>query len=457
MGEFVDGVDGLARAANAFGVPFVSGNVSLYNQSSSGRSVPPSAIVACVGALADIAVCVTPRLRAAGSKLYYVGHLQRTLGGSVFADVTGIGREDPLPAIDYARAPREIEAVLAAIEARHVLAVHDVADGGLAVALAEMAFATLAGEAPLGVRTYDTASWDPAVHWSIALFGEGGGFVCEVADEAAFLEGLRALGVAGYPIGETLAEPVFAPFSHSAAAPALDLLRVARALERAAARLLRGSGRMSKRVAVLVYPGTNSEIETVRALRAAGLDARLWHWSRGKRGLAEFDAYVLPGGFAYEDRIRGGAVAAHDEMTDAVIEAAVAGKFVVGICNGAQILLESGLVPGTGPVRLPTAAFAPNRSGRFRSVLVHVRLAGDPARSPLIAALPAGARDPRVGVARRRAARRERRGTRAHRARRTRRLRLLRSRWKRHARCRAERLARSGAPGSSTPRETCSR
>jgi phosphoribosylformylglycinamidine synthase len=223
MGEFVDAVDGLARAANAFGVPFVSGNVSLYNQSSSGRSVPPSAIVACVGALADIAVCVTPRLRAAGSKLYYVGHLQRTLGGSVFADVTGIGREDRLPAIDYARAPREIEAVLAAIEARHVLAVHDVADGGLAVALAEMAFATLAGEAPLGVRTYDTASWDPAVHWSIALFGEAGGFVCEVADEAAFLEGLRALGVAGYPIGETLAEPVFAPFSHSGAAPALDL------------------------------------------------------------------------------------------------------------------------------------------------------------------------------------------------------------------------------------------
>lgn len=148
---------------------------------------------------------------------------------------------------------------------------------------------------------------------------------------------------------------------------------------------------MSKRVAVLVYPGTNSEAETLRAVRAAGLDAELWHWSRGKRGLADFDAYILPGGFAYEDRIRGGAVAAHDEMTDAVIEAATAGKFVVGICNGAQILLESGLVPGTGPVRLPTAAFAPNQSGRFRSVLVHLKLAIDPSRSPLTAALGAGA------------------------------------------------------------------
>ncbi len=223
MGEFVDAVDGLARAARAFGVPFVSGNVSLYNQSSSGRSVPPSAIVACVGALADIALCVTPRLRAAGSKLYYVGRLQRTLGGSVFADVTGIGRDEPLPTIDYERAPSEIAAVLAAIEARHVLSVHDVADGGIAVTLAEMAFATLDGPAPLGLRTYDVATWDPAVHWSVALFGEAGGFVCEVADEAAFLAALHAYGVTAHLIGETLAAPVLLPFTHSGAEQPLAL------------------------------------------------------------------------------------------------------------------------------------------------------------------------------------------------------------------------------------------
>ncbi|MGH7751097.1 MAG: phosphoribosylformylglycinamidine synthase subunit PurQ, partial [Candidatus Dormibacteria bacterium] len=97
--------------------------------------------------------------------------------------------------------------------------------------------------------------------------------------------------------------------------------------------------------------------------------------------------YVLPGGFAYEDRIRAGAVAAHDASTAVVIEAAEAGKFVIGICNGAQILLETGLVPGTGPPMRPTAAFAPNANRRFRSVLTHVKLAIDPARSPLTAAL----------------------------------------------------------------------
>jgi phosphoribosylformylglycinamidine synthase subunit PurQ / glutaminase len=145
------------------------------------------------------------------------------------------------------------------------------------------------------------------------------------------------------------------------------------------------------RVAVVVFPGTNSEDETQRALAAAGLDAEIVHWSRGAHALRRFDAYVLPGGFAYEDRVRAGAVAAHDEVMDAVIEGAQSGKFVIGICNGAQVLLEAGLVPGTGPLRRPTAAFAPNAGGKFQSVHVHVRFTADPERVPVLAGLAAGA------------------------------------------------------------------
>ncbi len=149
---------------------------------------------------------------------------------------------------------------------------------------------------------------------------------------------------------------------------------------------------MNARVAVPVFPGTNSEDETVRALRAAGLEAQAVHWSAGGRALRAFDAFVLPGGFAYEDRVRAGAVAAHDEFADAIIDAAQAGKFVLGICNGAQILLETGLVPGTGPLRRPTAAFIPNAGGgRFLCRHVHVRLAVDPGRIPALGALASGA------------------------------------------------------------------
>ena len=148
---------------------------------------------------------------------------------------------------------------------------------------------------------------------------------------------------------------------------------------------------MTARVAVPVFPGTNSEDETVRALCAAGLDARSVHWSGGAAALRPFDAFVLPGGFAYEDRVRAGAVAAHDELTDAVVTAAQAGKFVLGICNGAQILLEAGLVPGTGPIRRPTAAFVPNAGGgRFLCKHVYVRFAVDPARVPLLGGLARG-------------------------------------------------------------------
>ena len=141
------------------------------------------------------------------------------------------------------------------------------------------------------------------------------------------------------------------------------------------------------RVAVVVFPGTNSEDETQRVLAAVGLDAEIVHWSRGSAELRRFDAFVLPGGFAYEDRVRAGAVAAHDEVMDAVIEGANAGKFVLGICNGAQMLLEAGLVPGTGPLRRPTAAFAPNASGKFQSLHVFVRLAVPTARVPILGSL----------------------------------------------------------------------
>ena len=145
---------------------------------------------------------------------------------------------------------------------------------------------------------------------------------------------------------------------------------------------------MSARVAVLVFPGTNSENETVRICRDVGLNAESVHWSNAGR-LPNYAAYVLPGGFAYEDRIRAGAISAHDPMMDYVIEAAEEGKLVLGICNGAQILLEAGLVPGTAAIRKPTAAFTRNApSGKFICKHVHIKLAADPSRCAITAALP---------------------------------------------------------------------
>ena len=106
--------------------------------------------------------------------------------------------------------------------------------------------------------------------------------------------------------------------------------------------------RVSARVAIVQFPGVNCEAETARALARAGLESELVRWTRPARDLAAFDAYVLPGGFSWQDRVRAGALAAKDPMLDELAARAADGAPVLGICNGAQVLVESGLVPGNG-------------------------------------------------------------------------------------------------------------
>ncbi len=150
---------------------------------------------------------------------------------------------------------------------------------------------------------------------------------------------------------------------------------------------------MSGKIAVVMFPGTNSEEETARIFCDVGADARIVHWSDAAT-LDRYDAYVLPGGFAYEDRVRAGAIAARDRTMERVIYGALRGKLVLGICNGAQMLLETGLVPGTGDASTATAAFTHNVQRHFICKHVEVRLCGDPTRSPITAALPCDVRIP---------------------------------------------------------------
>jgi phosphoribosylformylglycinamidine synthase I len=142
------------------------------------------------------------------------------------------------------------------------------------------------------------------------------------------------------------------------------------------------------RVGVLIFPGTNSEEETLRACLAVGLAAELVPWNAPLDDVRALAGYVLPGGFAYEDRVRAGAIAAHDRLMDAVRAGAAAGKPVLGICNGAQILLESGLVPDLRNAPAVQAGFTRNApSGKYRSTFVYVKLALPPGRSPLFSGL----------------------------------------------------------------------
>jgi phosphoribosylformylglycinamidine synthase len=117
--------------------------------------------------------------------------------------------------------------------------------------------------------------------------------------------------------------------------------------------------------AIVVFPGTNRERDMAKALTLVGDTAPtlVWH---GEADLPQgLDLVVLPGGFSYGDYLRSGAMGARSPIMDAVKRHAEAGGYVLGVCNGFQILTESGLLPG---------ALMRNRDLRFICRDVHLRV-----------------------------------------------------------------------------------
>ena len=98
------------------------------------------------------------------------------------------------------------------------------------------------------------------------------------------------------------------------------------------------------KVAVVTFPGSNCDYDLYKAVQQVGADVEfVWH---RERDLKRFDAVMLPGGFSYGDYLRPGAIARFSPIMKSVIDYANQGGRVLGICNGFQILVESGLLPG---------------------------------------------------------------------------------------------------------------
>ena len=130
--------------------------------------------------------------------------------------------------------------------------------------------------------------------------------------------------------------------------------------------------------AVVQFPGSNCDQDCLAALRGiTGIEAAyVWH---KETSLREWDAIVLPGGFSYGDYLRCGAIARFSPIMRAVVEDARAGKLVIGVCNGFQILCEAGLLPG---------ALVRNRSLHFVCDIVTTRV--EMADTPFTRGMPIG-------------------------------------------------------------------
>jgi phosphoribosylformylglycinamidine synthase I len=403
MWQFAESVRGIGDACRGLGrlsaphepLPVVSGNVSFYNQATSGRSVAPSPIIACVGIVDDYRRSRSQHLKQPGDRLYLVGRPVPETGGSLYLEAGFTAGRPALPELDFAALRNELSGVLSLVRAGIANAVHDIADGGLAVALAEMA-SGLEGQQRLGARLSVPKDLQDLTLREI-LFSEGGGFVvsCPAVSAGEVEKLLSFSGSQWWPLGEVTAEGVLAIagpgpaevtvavdalagawqgglteiFGGQAAREALPAPAPAATAGSAAAvdlaqpgpAILRGR---KPHLAVLQLPGVNCEDESARAIELVGGRAEVFRWTRPASELERCDGYLIPGGFSYQDRVRAGAIAAKDPLLEVLRSAAAGGKPILGICNGCQVLVESGIVPGLEPGAVEVALAANRIAGR---------------------------------------------------------------------------------------------
>ena len=201
MGQFVGCIEGMAEACTKLDMPIVSGNVSLYNESKAtggGSAILPTPAIGAVGLLDDWSKAMTIGFKGVGDIILCVGERSGHLGQSVWLREIHGREEGPPPPVDLAAERRTGDFIRSAIEHGHVSACHDVSDGGIAVALAEMALASGIG------AMIDKPQPFPCAR---AFFGEDQGLYVVTVPDGALIEFLNTAHLAGVnvePLGRTI-------------------------------------------------------------------------------------------------------------------------------------------------------------------------------------------------------------------------------------------------------------
>ena len=194
MGQFVACIEGMGEACKTLEFPVVSGNVSFYNETS-GEGIRPTPSIGGVGLMLDVNKAATIALKAEGEDLVLIGATEGHLGRSVYLrDIEGRDEGAP-PAVDLAVERRNGDFVRDLIQAEKVTACHDLSDGGLFVALAEMAMAGGVGAGIQGPADLPLHAW---------LFGEDQArYLVSTRDAAAVLAAAEKAGVPAAIVGRT--------------------------------------------------------------------------------------------------------------------------------------------------------------------------------------------------------------------------------------------------------------
>lgn len=204
MGQIVGALEGMAQACRALDYPIISGNVSLYNETS-GTAVQPTPAIGGVGVIADVATAVGNAFKGAGETILVIGETKGHLGASIYLREIEGSEEGAPPPVDLAIEKKNGDFVRELIQSGKVTACHDISDGGLYVAIAEMAIRT-----KIGAELNPLPLGEGGVRELIAyLFGEDQGryiITTTKAGQKEILSKAEEAGIEVSTIGRTIAE-----------------------------------------------------------------------------------------------------------------------------------------------------------------------------------------------------------------------------------------------------------
>lgn len=201
MGDFYEVCKGLRDMAEVLNLPFISGNVSFYNECE-GIAIPPTPQLMGIGIVPDIRKCVTSDLKKEGNPIYLIGKTRRELGGSEYYKLIGL-KGGIVPKTDPHVLKKYIDALLEAIWNGYVASCHDVSEGGIAACIAEMAIGGWTGV------DIDIDCFSRDLREDMKLFSESNTrWVAEVKKEEDFVNLLNKKGVEFYKIGKVVSDRI---------------------------------------------------------------------------------------------------------------------------------------------------------------------------------------------------------------------------------------------------------
>ncbi|MDJ0752868.1 MAG: phosphoribosylformylglycinamidine synthase subunit PurL [Ardenticatenaceae bacterium] len=370
LGALVRCAQGCYDAAVAYGTPYISGKDSLNNEYTGAdgqkHAIPGTLLISAMGIVPDVAKSITMPFKAAGEGIYLLGLTRDEIGGSHYAEIMNI---DP----SLSTCPQPSEESLAvyrtlyqAIQAGLVSAAHDCSEGGLAVTLAEMVLASGLGAQ---INLYQVPTDQPLTEAQV-LFSESLGRLVVTVPKAkqekfeALFEGLTLAKIGDVTASDMLTVTVdgrgvirstaaeldqaFRGHTISSAPSAIDISPSTNGSPQPTTPALKSA----PKVLILHANGTNRDRDAALACQLAGGAPEIIHMNQllaGDKSLADYHMLVVPGGFSYGDDLGAGVVWSADLrhfLSEHLADFVASGRPVLGICNGFQALVKSGLLSG---------------------------------------------------------------------------------------------------------------